>query len=57
MTIPAGQTVTVQFPLIGETFLSWSPEKGDMVPAKGEWELFYGGSSADGALTRMMIKY
>ena len=57
VTVPAGKTVTVQFPLISETFLSWSPEKGDMAPAKGEWVLYYGGSSADEALKTLNYKY
>ena len=57
VTVPAGKTVTVQFPLISETFLSWSPEKGDMTPAKGEWVLYYGGSSADEALKTLNYKY
>ena len=55
--IPAGQTVTVTFALTPETFLSWSPEAGDMVPAKGEWELLYGGSSSDAALRRVTYTY
>ena len=55
--IPAGETVQVVFPLTGDTFLSWSPEAGDMVPQKGQWELLYGGSSADSALIRMTYKY
>jgi len=57
VTIPAGKTVTVKLPLISETFLSWSPEKGDMVPMKGEWVLLYGGSSADEALKQLNYKY
>ena len=57
VTVPAGKTVKVQFPLLSETFLSWSPEKGDMAPAKGEWVLYYGGSSADEALKQMKYTY
>ncbi len=57
VTVPAGKTVTVKFPLTCETFLSWSPEKGDMVPAKGEWVLLYGGSSADTALKQLNYNY
>jgi len=57
VTVPAGKTVTVKFPLTCETFLSWSPEKGDMVPAKGEWVLLYGGSSADAALKQLNYNY
>ena len=45
VTIPAGQTREVSFPLNDETFLAWSPEKRDMVPTAGVWELLYGGSS------------
>ena len=45
--IPAGQTVEVSLPLSEETFLAWNEEKQDMVPAKGKWELLYGGNSHD----------
>ena len=45
VTVPAGGTVEVRFPLTDETFLYWSPEKRDMVPIAGGWELLYGGSS------------
>ena len=47
VTIPAGQTVEVSFLLTEETFLSWNEEKQNMVPAKGKWELLYGGNSHD----------
>ena len=57
VSIPAGKTVTVAFPLSAETFLSWSPEAGDMVPAKGDWELLYGGSSADRDLQKIPYRY
>ena len=43
--IAAGQTVNVEMKLDDDTFLAWNEEKGDMVPAKGEWELSYGGRS------------
>ena len=43
--VPAGKTVTVEFPLTDETFLSWNDQKQNMVPTKGKWELFYGGNS------------
>ncbi len=43
--VPAGKTVTALIPLSDDTFLSWSEEKQDMVPAGGSWELLYGGSS------------
>ena len=53
--VEPGQTVTVSFPLTAETFLAWSPEAGDMVPVKGEWELLYGSHSAD--LQSLRYKY
>ena len=43
--IPAGQTVKVCFDLSDDVFLYWSPEAGDLVPLKGEWELRYGDRS------------
>ena len=55
--IPAGATATVSFRLDGDTFLGWSPEAGDMVPVRGQWELLYGGSSADSALQRLTYTY
>ncbi|MBO4606225.1 MAG: glycoside hydrolase family 3 C-terminal domain-containing protein [Bacteroidales bacterium] len=45
--VPAGQTVEACFELGPDTFLSWDPAAGDMRPARGAWELLYGGSSAD----------
>ena len=45
--IPAGETVQVSFPLTDEVFLSWNEKSGDMVPTAGEWELLYGGDSAN----------
>jgi len=47
VSIPAGQSAEVVFPLTEETFLSWNEEKQNMVPAKGKWELLYGGNSHD----------
>ena len=47
VTIAPGETVEVAFPLTDETFLNWSEEKQNMVPAKGTWELLYGGNSHD----------
>ena len=57
VSVPAGATVNVSFPLNGETFLSWSEEAGDMVPTKGNWEIFYGGSSDDKALRKAEYRY
>ena len=47
VNVPAGKTVEVTFPLTDEVFLSWNALQKDMVPTAGEWELLYGGSSAD----------
>ena len=49
-SIPAGQTVEVTIPLDKETFLWWDETAQDMVPVRGNYELLYGGSSADEAL-------
>ena len=57
VNIPAGATVTVKFPLTAETFLAWSPKAGDMVSMKGDWEILYGGSSADTSLKHLNYKY
>ena len=45
VSVPAGATVEVRFPLDGEVFLGWSEKEQDMVPLRGDWELLYGGSS------------
>ena len=47
VSLAPGQTTEVSFPLTDEVFLSWNEEKQDMVPAKGDWTLFYGGSSTE----------
>ncbi len=52
--VPAGQSAEVCFKLTDEVFTAWSKEKQDMVPTRGEWELLYGGSSAD--LQKVTIK-
>ena len=52
--VPAGQSTEVSFKLTDEVFTAWSEEKQDMVPTGGEWELLYGGSSAD--LQKVTIK-
>lgn len=54
--IPSGETVTVKFPLIPETFLSWNEEKQDMLPTKGKWELMVGGNSADLNIVEYLYK-
>ena len=45
VSVPAGKTVKVSFPLDDDTFLAWSDEAQDMVAMPGAWELLYGGSS------------
>ena len=55
--IAAGETVTVRIPLTAETFLSWSPEAGNMIPARGDWEILYGGSSDASALKCINYRY
>ena len=57
VSVPAGETIKVSFPLTDEVFLSWSEEAGDMVPIKGNWELLYGGNSSDEALTLISYQY
>ena len=47
VAVPAGQTVEVTIPLDKETFLWWDEKAQDMVPVRGNYELLYGGSSAD----------
>ena len=44
--IPAGETVTVKFPLNSETFLWWSEGDQKMRPLRGQYQLLYGGDSA-----------
>ena len=46
VNIKAGETLNASFDLTDDVFLGWSEEKQDMVPVKGNWRLFYGGSSA-----------
>jgi beta-glucosidase len=47
VTIPAGESIKVSFPLTDETFLWWSEDKQDMIPLHGDYQLLVGGSSAD----------
>ena len=55
--IPAGQTVEVTIPLDKETFLWWDEKAQDMVPVRGNYELLYGGSSADSALQCVSYRF
>ncbi len=55
VSVPAGATVEVRFPLDRDVFLGWSEKEQDMVPLRGGWELLYGGSSA--ALQSLPYRY
>jgi len=57
VTIPAGQTVKVSFPLNADTFLWWDAKAQDMKPVKGQYELLVGGSSAGKDLQTVAYKY
>lgn len=57
VTVAPGKTVNVEIPLTDETFLWWDEAAQDMTPLHGEYELMYGGSSADASLTRMPYTY
>ena len=57
VTVAPGKTVNVEIPLTEETFLWWDEAAQDMTPLHGEYELMYGGSSADSSLTRMPYTY
>ena len=57
VSIPAGKTVEVTIPLDKETFLWWDEKAQDMVPVHGNYELLYGGSSADAALQCVSYRF
>jgi len=57
VTIPAGETVTVTFPLDDETFLWWNEQAQDMTPLRGKYELLVGSSSDDHDLQKISYKY
>ena len=57
VNIPAGKTVEVTLPLDKETFLWWDEKAQDMMPVRGNYELLYGGSSADAALQRINYRF
>ena len=40
-----------------ETFLWWDEKAQDMVPVRGNYELLYGGSSADAALQCVSYRF
>ena len=47
VSVPAGETVTVKIPLTEETFLWWDASAQDMRPVHGNYNLLYGGNSAE----------
>ena len=55
VTVAAGATATVRIPLDDEVFTWWSESAQNMVPVHGEYELLFGGSSADADLKK--VKY
>ena len=50
VTVSPGQTVNVEIPLTDETFNWWDETTRNVNPLRGDYELLYGGSSADEAL-------
>lgn len=57
VNVAPGKTVNVEIPLTDETFLWWNENAQDMTPLHGDYELMYGGSSADAALAVMPYTY
>lgn len=57
VSIPAGETATVTFPLDDETFLWWNEAKQDMTPLHGKYELMVGSSSGENDLQTVNYKY
>ena len=47
VTIPAGRKVEVRFDLNDEVFTWWDPETETMQPLRGDYILYYGGSSSE----------
>ena len=50
VTVSPGQTVNVEIPLTDDTFNWWDETTRNVNPLRGDYELLYGGSSADEAL-------
>lgn len=57
VTIPAGETVTVNFPLDDETFLWWNEQEQNMTPLRGKYQLMVGSSSDQKDLQTIKYKY
>lgn len=57
VSIPAGKTVNVEFPLTGDTFLWWNKGSNTVRPLPGDYKLFYGGSSDERQLKSVMYRF
>ena len=57
VTVAPGKTVKVEFPLTDETFNWWDETTQNVNPVHDTYELMYGGSSADEALTSITYIY
>lgn len=57
VTVSPGQTVNVEIPLTDETFNWWDETTRNVNPLRGDYELLYGGSSADEALKVIPYTY
>lgn len=57
VTVAPGKTVKVEIPLTDETFNWWDETTQNVNPVHGTYELLYGGSSADEALTAVSYTY
>ena len=57
VTLMPGASTTVRIPLDDEIFTWWSESAQDMVPVHGEYEILYGGSSADSDLKKLKYSF
>ena len=57
VNVMAGASATVRIPLDDEVFTWWSESAQDMVPVHGNYEIFYGGSSADEDLKKLSYRF
>ena len=57
VSVMPGATATVRIPLDEGIFTWWSESAQDMVPVHGDYELLYGGSSADADLKRLSYRF
>ena len=57
VTLMPGASTTVRIPLDDEVFTWWSEADQNMVPVHGEYELLFGGSSADKNLKKVHYRF